>query len=129
MFRKVNFEKNKILLVYKLLADALFLLLVFFVLSLIAEGVLPGIVSDHIGLYKIAFLIIVTSLALTYLGKITEIKLREQPDKKTAFALLFIAALLIFNSLIKINILLNLVILAAVGACGYLIYKIIFEEK
>lgn len=128
MFRKVNLEKNKLLLAYKLLADALVILLVFFVLSLMAEGVLPGIVSDHFGLYKIAFLTIVGVLALTYLGRVAEIKPEEKHDKKTAFVLLFVATLLIFNSLIKINILLNIIILVAVGASGYLIYKLIFED-
>jgi Ca2+/Na+ antiporter len=50
-------------------------------------------------------------------------------NKTTAFLLLLVLALLVFNSLFKLNIVLNLFILLLAGSAGYLIYKIVMEDE
>jgi hypothetical protein len=93
--------------IYKLLNDILFLELVFFLLISIAEGALAGIISEHIGFSKIVVVVLATL---------------------TAALVLFVLILLVFNSLFKLNILLNLFILIVIITSGYFTYKITLED-
>jgi len=99
-------------------------------LALIAEGVLPGIVSSHIGLAKISVLV----LALLIVVQIIEASLDDKTlslkkrNKKTAFALVFLAVLLIINSQLRINFALNLFISFNIFLIGYFTYKVLTEE-
>lgn len=127
LFNKV--DKNRLTIIYKLLYDALFISLLFFFLALIAEGVLPGIVTAHIGFTKMIFTIFVIIFGIYILGDHLKISpASSNLNKKTAAILLLIFVLLIFNSLIKLNIFLNIFILLVVAAIGYFIYKNILEE-
>jgi len=103
-------------------------LLIFFVLALIAEGLLPEIIATHFALYKIALLILGNVLAITGLQKVTSIHEENKINKKIAGSLFFILALLIFNSLFKLNIFLNLFILIFIFITVYFIFKV-FQEK
>lgn len=121
-------NKETLSIVYKLLHDGLLILLIFFMLALVAEGVLPGIIASHFGLYKVALLILGNILAIFGIRKIAGIYADSAIDKKIAWPLIFISALLIFNSLIKLNFILNLFILIFIFASGYFIAKVLQEE-
>lgn len=112
----------------KLLYDSLFLLILFFVLELIADGLLPGIISAHIGFYFAAILILIDIVAIDFLTKKIGISFTNFTHKKTASLLVAVLALLLFNSLYRINIILNLIILLLLFATGYFFYKV-FPEK
>lgn len=127
MFRK-RLNKENLAVVYKLLHDLLFVLLVFFVLALIAEGLLPGVISSHIGLYKIALLTLVNIMAISGLQKFLGFADGNASNKKTAYALLVIILLLLFNSLFKLDIFLNLSILILILVSAYFIFRVFQEE-
>lgn len=130
MFHKVNIKKNYLLIAYKLLNDALLIALTFFLLALIAEGILPGIITSHVRFSEIITFIGFALIASYLISKSTGISLEKKKlNKKTAFPMLFILVLLVFNSLVKINIFLNLLILAFALASAYFIYKVVIEEN
>ena len=128
MFRQFQINRQNSILAYKILHDSLLVLLIFFVLALIAEGLLPEIIATHFALYKIALLILGNVLAITGLQKVTSIHEENKINKKIAGSLFFILALLIFNSLFKLNIFLNLFILIFIFITVYFIFKV-FQEK
>ena len=115
-------------MLYKLLHDALFVMLIFFMLALLAEGLLPGIVSSHFALYKIALLIIGDILAVFGLRKAIGITTEGNLGKKLIYPFLFLMLLLLFNSMTKINIFLNLFILACILSAVYFIAKVLRED-
>ncbi len=124
---------EKILIGYKLLHDSLFVLLVFFMLTLLAEGALPGIVSNHFGLYKIAILLMLNVLAILGISRKMKIAAEKTSNKKIVetrliASLLIICALLLFNSLFKLNIFLNIFILITLFVTSYFLIKV-FQEK
>ena len=65
--------KNKLLIIYKLLSDLLFLLLLFFALALVVDGLIPGIVSTHISFLKIICFIAGNLIALYAVGYLAQI--------------------------------------------------------
>lgn len=132
MFPKIQFNKisrNKLLIAYKLLNDALFILLFFFVLALLGEGLLPGLVSSHLGLYKILIVVLADIIAINFFSVKLEIKSAKFSQQKTAFVLLFVLAALLFNGLLKAGLTLNLLILLLAGLIFYFLYKTILLEK
>lgn len=120
-------KKENLLIIYKLLTDSLFILFVVFILSMLAEGALPGIISGHIGLYKIALLIAVDTLIISLIMKQAEIPERTATNKKIAWSLFFILGLLIFNSLLQLNIFLAIFLLATIFVMTYYLLKV-FQE-
>lgn len=129
------FQKNAPLL-YKLSCDTLFLLTLFFALTLIAEGILPGIISARIGLYKIVIVIcanIFFTLALKNVFLPEEIikknieKEKNKPKKIFLWISSFILLLLVFNALITLPIFLNLFILLISGIIIFYIFKVFRE--
>ncbi|MDO8241179.1 MAG: hypothetical protein Q7T51_04335 [Candidatus Moranbacteria bacterium] len=134
MFPQIKFSAGpKVVILYKLLNDSLLVMLTFFMLTLLAEGALPGIISSHIGLYKIVIAILVNILAITAIGKI--IKAPENATNKKIVetrliaSLLIICALLLFNSLLKLNIYLNIFILITLFVISYFLIRVFQEEK
>ncbi|HAI73823.1 MAG TPA: hypothetical protein DCS28_03990 [Candidatus Moranbacteria bacterium] len=108
--------------------------IVFFILALIAEAVLPGIIISHIGFSKMIFVILINILLLKTLAKkiasdqiIENIKTKNKSAKKFIVPLLILGALLIFNSQLEMNIFFNLFFILISGAIGYLSYKVLFE--
>ena len=125
-----KFNRSNVTVLYKLLNDLLFIETIFFLLALIGEGILPGTVTSRVGFSKILVAVGLTILAIFYTGNKSGIKLGEiKPNKKTTSLLLFILALLIFASLIKINICLNLILSAGIVLIGYYIYSIMFRHS
>jgi len=116
---------------YKLLHDALFLLLISFVAMLIAEGVLPGIISSHISLLKIALAIFLVLGFLIFVGKNLGIAYNKQAVKKNRLlpGLIFLAFLLIGNSLLKFAFWENIIITLVILFLFFLFYQVIFENE
>lgn len=122
-------NRNSLIIIYKLLHDLLFLMLIFFAVALMADGLIPGIISNHVSFLKITIFSILNLAAVYALGNYLQIKFKDQTkNKKTTILLVAIAALLIFNSLIKLNIFLAIFILLVVLLSGYFIWKNIFED-
>ncbi|KKR22106.1 MAG: hypothetical protein UT50_C0001G0018 [Candidatus Moranbacteria bacterium GW2011_GWA2_39_41] len=133
MFPQIKFSAGpKTIILYKLLNDSLLVLLTFFMLTLLAEGALPGVVSTHIGLYKIVIMILLNVLAITGIGKV--IKVPEKASNKKIVetrliaSLLIICALLLFNSLLKLNIFLNIFILITLFVTSYFLIRVFQED-
>ena len=124
-------EKSVLIIGYKLLHDALFLLLVSFVAMLIAEGVLPGIVSSHISLLKIALAIFLVMGFLIFVGKNLGIAYSQQAVKKNRLlpVLILLAFLLIGNSLLKFAFWENIIITLVILFLFFLFYQAIFENE
>jgi len=123
-------KKDQLTIAYKICHDILFIVLIFFFISLLAEGILLGIVTNHFSFTRIIVIIFLNIFAIYVLGNYLKINLNPgKENKKTAYFLLFVLALLIFNSLFKLNIFLNLFILLVVLATGYFTYKTLLEES
>lgn len=122
-------DKVWLTIAYKLLYDALLILLVFFILAMIAEGLLPGIVTNHIGLYKIALPILADMLAIFGLQKLAGLEEGNKMSKKTAYSLVVLLALLLFNSIRHLNIFLALFILLSALAAVYFMMKVLQENQ
>jgi len=132
--KKLQLNNFTLAIIYKLLHDSLFMFIVFFILALIAEAVLPGIIISHIGFSKMIFVILINILLLKTLAKkiasdqiIENIKTKNKSAKKFIVPLLILGALLIFNSQLEMNIFFNLFFILISGAIGYLSYKVLFE--
>ena len=130
-----NLDDQKLLVAYKLLHDSLFLALFTLLASMIFEGILPGIITAHIGFSKIIIgvfinLFLIKSLA----GKIPSAKTAPSVRlKKSELAILItiilIGLLLLFGVQSKISSLLNLFIVFCFAACGYLLFEMFFHDK
>ncbi|MFA6973595.1 MAG: hypothetical protein WC238_02520 [Parcubacteria group bacterium] len=129
---KINNKQAKLQLTYKLLHDLLFILLLFLAATLLAEGLLPGIVSSHVGISKliipiagIIFLISLISPAIK-----SGIRDKKKPSgKKMIFFLSLFGIILVLNSLLKAGILLNLTITILVTITTYVVYVIMIKEE
>ena len=122
--------KEKILILYKLLGDLLFLLLAFFFLSLIADGLIPGIVSSHISFLRIIILIVLNLSAMYAAGYAAGIDFKEsRSNKKTTFFLAVVGALIVFNSLFVINHVLALIILLISAISGFFLWRMFFGNN
>lgn len=125
---KLLTEKNS-KLVYKLLHDLLLVLIVFFVLTMTAEGLLPGIVSSHIGLYKIVLAILMVIFSINVASKKAGIIPSLALHKKAKYALPFLLAALILNGMLGIGLPINIIILLLALASLYLSAKIFFNPE
>lgn len=125
---KIKFNKNISIIIYKLLFDLLFIFLFFFALMLLAEGLIPGIVSTHISFLRIIILSSLNIFAIYLVGNFSKINIQPQKtNKKTTIFLAVLGIILVFNSLIKLNLFLAVFILILIAISGYLIYKNILD--
>jgi len=130
----IKFQLNKLALgkeltIYKLLHDLLFILILFFIFAILGEGLLPGIVSAHISLYKILVAISINILAIQTVRMRFKLSAEKSLNKKTASLLLFVIILLFINSLLNLNTFLKLIIIPATACIFYLLYKIVFLDS
>jgi len=98
-------------------------------LAVLAEGLLPGLVSSHLGLYKIMVVILVDIAVINYFSAKLRIGTTKFSRTKTAFMLLLVLTALLFNSLLKADLVLNLFILFFAGLIFYYLSKTILLEK
>jgi hypothetical protein len=124
-------QKNNIMIAYKLLHDALLLLLLSFAAILVAEGALPGLVSSHISLARLAIIILVVLGIIIFIGKNFQISYEKPNIKKSRLlpALVLFAFLLIGNSLLKFALWENLIITLVTLFLFFLFYQIIFSSE
>ena len=130
---KLKLTNQSCRVIYKLFHDLLFLILIFFSGTIISEGILPGIISSHIGLYNIIIAIAINLSAITIIQKkfpqfIPLSNTVGISRGKTFWILIFILFALILNSLIKLNLFLIPLFTSLIAASIYFSYKIIFEE-
>jgi hypothetical protein len=126
-----SFSKNTLLITYKILHDALFLLLMSFIAMLVAEGALPGIISSHISFTRVVVAILLVLLLIILIGKKFQLVYATPVIKKNKLlpVLVFFAFLLIGNSLLKFALWKNIVITLSTLFLFFLFYQIIFESK
>lgn len=122
-------DNNIIKIAYKLLNEALLLLLLIYGLILIAEGILPGLITSHLSFMKLTFVIFANLGAIIYLGKKNDFMYAGFNIKhsKMVFILVALSFLLIGNSLLKFNLLENLTITLVSLSIFYYFYKAIFS--
>ena len=133
MFPKININKEKMVIIYKLLADALFILSGFLLVTLVAESLIPGISASHSAFIKIISLMAIDISALYLVSKkIT----RKYPNdklktemKKPTFFLMSVLVLLMVLGLWKLDASLIIVLAIFVILSGILIYKTLSEEE
>lgn len=134
MLNEKIYSKNTLTICYKLLHDSLFMLIIFFTLTLIAEAVLPGIIISHIGFSKIIIALLLNIFILNILAKkVTpnqvnkNIYPKNNNLKKIIVIFSALGALLILNSQLGMNIFLNLFLLLICAILGYLSYGVLFD--
>jgi hypothetical protein len=125
MFQRDNFG----LVIFKLLNDLLLILVCFFAFFVIADGILPGIISNFFKPYYAALLLLVNILLLSALGRKIGASISVKSNKKTAFALVFLSLLLLFINLLRINIWLNIFIVLTSLLTGCFVYRVLKEEN
>ena len=87
---------------HKILGDILALLLLSLGLLLVAEGIMPGLVSSFLSFTRLILVIFAVLGTVIYLGKLNGIAF-ESENKKTAlfYGLIIFSVVLIINSLLK----------------------------
>ncbi|HOF42297.1 MAG TPA: hypothetical protein PLF30_00220 [Candidatus Moranbacteria bacterium] len=116
---------------YKLLNNLLLLLLIAFTGTIFAESLLPGIITSQIGFTSIASAILLTMLALIWIGNKYQIRYEKLPLRKTRIVpiLAFVSFLLLGNSMLKFDLWENIIITMSVLFFMLLLYQQIFEAK
>jgi len=128
MLEKIKLAENLKKILYKLFNDFLLILLIFFAIGLFIEGMLPGTFSKHVGLYKIAILVLLDVVLIYLLAK--NLKIKEiYYNKKATILALIVFFLLVINSVIKLNIFLILSIIILVSASVLYLNKVLSEEN
>jgi hypothetical protein len=123
-------SSSNLIIVYKLLNDLLFIEAVFFILAMIGEALLPGTITSHVGFSKVIVTVGVTILAILYVGNKAGVNLSQaKKNKKTAYLLVTILVILLFVSLIKINLMLNIILSFFAVLMGYYFYKLIILDS
>lgn len=127
---KIKINKNTKIIIYKLLNDMLFITMFFFAIMLIADGALPGIITDRISFLKIVFFISLNLSAIYIVGKHLRLELSDKNiNKKTTSLFVIFAAIIIGNNFFKLNIWLAVVIISLALTAGYYIGKNTFENS
>jgi len=131
--RQLNnlFTQNFFQISYKLLHDLLFAILLLLALTLLAEELLPGIVSEHVGISKIVVMLVLNIFLINFIHPQVENKLAKDipsASKKTIFTVSLFGILLLINSFLKIGFLLNFLLVIQVAIISYLIYAILLKK-
>ena len=131
---KIKLRENSIRLAYKLSVDLLFLVLFFFVSSLISESLVPGIVISHIGFSKIILLLSANLLLVHFLSRLGQAPKDFSPEKKadsfrSTAPWLLLVALLTANEFLRVNLFFNLFLVALILLSSFWIYELFFEKN
>ncbi len=130
--RKMLASKNFLTLAYKLLHDALHILLFAFTLILIAESLLPGIITAHVGLAKLVILLLLTFMGILSLGKKLELTYPKKNSLHKSKLLpipIIILFLLIGNSLLGLALWENILITITTLFILILFYQLLVTER
>jgi hypothetical protein len=118
------FPKNKPIFL-KLSHDALLVLSVIFFGLIVAESVLPGLISGHLGLGIMTGLILIALGLINYFSEksnITNSSAGSSITKKETFILFFTFFIFIFNSVLRIDWLLGAIISLLASLVGLLVF-------
>lgn len=129
--KKISINQNSLILCYKLLHDALLLVLFTFAIVLIVDGLLPEIITINVSFSKIAAILIAIICAITYLGKKLNISYSHKKINKNKilpFLILF-AFLIIGNSLILFTLWQNILITLTTLLIFYLFFELFFAVE
>jgi hypothetical protein len=100
-------------------------------LSLLAESVLPGIITAHVGFSQMIISLSIVMILIYFSGQMAGIETPAKIDflgnKKTALAAIALGVLFL-NAFLKINIFLNFFITLISLACAWFIMKVMNEE-
>jgi hypothetical protein len=129
--KKINIDKNAILIAYKLLHDALAIMLLAFSMLLIIEGIIPGLVSSHLSLAKVVLVIILNLGAILWIGRSFQITYDPPTIKKNKLlpVLVIGSFLLIGNSLLRFSLWENIIITLTTLLIIYHLYKMFFVSS
>jgi hypothetical protein len=130
-FKLPQLNKGFVLVMYKLLHDALLLLLLSFISLLVAEGALPGLISSHISPVKIIIIILTVLGGIVIIGSRLGLVYARPNMKKNKLlpVLVLFTFLLIGNSLLKFALWENMIITLCTIFLFFLIYQIIFGDE
>ena len=129
--KNISISKNTFILMYKLFYDALSLALLSFAGVLVAEGLLPGLITSKISISKILIAIILILSVIIYLGKNLDITY-DQPKinkNKILSSLVLFSFLLIGNSMLKFSLWENIIITLSTLLFFFLFYELLFTGK
>ena len=108
---------------FKLLHDLLILSLAFFFVLVVADGILPGIISNYYDPAIVVLLVLVNIFLISFLEKSLKLDVKQKSNKKTA-----ILVLLISNTFFRLNIWLNFFLTLLSFLIGFFIYRVFTEE-
>lgn len=130
-FKKITVKKDSLLLAYKLLYDLLLLLLLTFTGTLIAEGLLPGLVSSKISFSKLTLSLILTLALIVWLGKKLDITYSQIKINKSKILplLVMLSFLLIGNSLLKFSFWENIIITLSTLFAFFLFFELFYSSE
>jgi phosphatidylglycerophosphate synthase len=126
-----TFENDLLFLIYKLLYDFLFLLILSFIALLFVKGSLPELLPAYISFMRLTVAIMLTTLAIVQIGRrleITYAKTQLRKNKLLPF-LILLFFLLIGNSLLKFALWENILITLLTLLVFFLFYKILFSAE
>lgn len=129
--KKIHFNKNILLIAYKLLHDALLLVLLAFSATLVADALLPGLITSKVSFGKITLILVATVGSIIYLGKVLSISYPQKKINKNKIlpALILFSFLLIGNSMLKFTFWENIIITLATLFIFFLFYELIFSSE
>ncbi|EKD58945.1 MAG: hypothetical protein ACD_56C00021G0006 [uncultured bacterium] len=128
--KKISLNRNTFLIAYKLLHDALLLVLASFAVMIIGEGLIPGFISSRISFSKTAISIMIIIGLIAWIGKKLQITYNPPKIRKNKLlpVLILISFLLIGNSMLHFDLWANIIITLIFLLVSYLIYEMIFSE-
>jgi len=115
------------LLAYKLLYDAIFLVLLVAFVSFIAQTIIPGLLSAHLSTLRIFVILIVLLMLTSLLGRKLDIaytskSASSKKSPRAALSVIFLF-LLVGDSMLKFSLWQNLIITLGTVAIAFLLYK------
>jgi hypothetical protein len=132
MLPKFKLKKNNLLIAYKLLFDLLLGILILFIASIFAEGILPGIITSHVSfsqmVFLLSFVIFLIYLCASLAGIEEEKMISTFKNKKTAFILPIFLGLIFANRLLGINVFLMFSILAVSTTCAWFVFRVLKDD-
>jgi len=131
---QINPNNQKELVIYKILNDILFLLLVVLAIVLLAEAILPGFISGYLSFTKIIISIFAVLAAIGYFGKKNYISYTSENKKqlyKNKRLILFIAflATITFTSMFGMNWIETIAISFGMIFTVFYIYRMLFSSQ
>lgn len=124
-------EKNRLLIVYKLLNDLLLIGLFFLFFMLVGESLLPGSLSLGMKFPAVIIILLLDLVIIKNLAKQLDIQKETKASKKALWIGALVFSIFILNSLIKLfqfNLFLGIFIFLLILIASYFIYKLAFEN-